>query len=346
MQTSSQKIICLIPTKNEDWILERTLSALSLFADVIIVGDGNSSDKTLEICKNFSKVIVIENNRPNLSSVNRRQIMLDESRKYGTHNIVCCFDADEIPTAEVLSDSFWNEIKQLAPGTSVNLEWITLWKSPRTYAQGDTVWAGQYKPFIFCDDGITNFTPGDVHEGRVPEGFDIQAKNIESVKVLHYQFVLWERMLSKQALIRVLEMENLGRNPFFINFRYGITKDERGVIKTDIPGIWYKGYEKHGLDIVKDFKKNNVLWQDREVLRYFFKNGCKKYKWLDIWDIPWEQKRVALVESGEGVEIEEKLVDPRNMFIRLYHWVLSKINIIFLIELYGKYIQVIHAKKA
>ena len=49
-------IFCLMPVKNEEWIIERSLSSASIWADKIIVSDQGSTDRTVEIARRFPKV--------------------------------------------------------------------------------------------------------------------------------------------------------------------------------------------------------------------------------------------------------------------------------------------------
>ena len=74
------KKIVLMPVKNEDWILEYSLSCASLWADHIIVADQTSTDRTPEICRKFEKVIYVKNHAEFHSS-NVRKLLLDEARK-------------------------------------------------------------------------------------------------------------------------------------------------------------------------------------------------------------------------------------------------------------------------
>ena len=47
MMKDLPKIIVVTPIKNEDWILDRFLSVTSQFADLIIIADQNSTDKSM-----------------------------------------------------------------------------------------------------------------------------------------------------------------------------------------------------------------------------------------------------------------------------------------------------------
>ncbi len=334
------KKIVIIPSKNEDWILDKTLAALSLFADYIIIGDAFSWDKTPEIAKKYPKVIFLQNPDPYMGSRNRRQIMLDEARKFGADNLIFCFDADEIPSANILdqSNSFWTKAGQLKPGASLQLEWITLWKSAKEYRDDNSVWSGQYKPFVFRDNGVTNYAPGDVHESKVPAGFDTTAEKETTVKVLHFHFVLWDRMLSKQAHARLNEYKKYHRSPFMINFRYGITKEERGLQVSPVPNNWTAAYEEQGINL-EDFTSSKFYGFDIEMLRDFKTHGPEKFSWLDIWDINWEAKRQAALGQGiEGMPTYE-IRDPRAIVVKLYHSLFSLLPQQVITEWYGKFKQ-------
>ena len=50
------KIVACIPSKNEEFIIDKVLKVLSKFCYKIIVNDDNSTDRTQEICKSYEKV--------------------------------------------------------------------------------------------------------------------------------------------------------------------------------------------------------------------------------------------------------------------------------------------------
>jgi glycosyltransferase involved in cell wall biosynthesis len=71
------KKILLFPVRNEEWILEQTLPAASLWADHIIVADHNSSDATPDILRRFPKVSIIQNTNEFHTSTIRRELLAE-----------------------------------------------------------------------------------------------------------------------------------------------------------------------------------------------------------------------------------------------------------------------------
>ena len=77
-------VICVIPIKNEAWILNRCLAAASLWADYIIVSDQMSTDGSREIALKYLKVQLIDNLSSKFNEVGRQQLLLDAARKIDT----------------------------------------------------------------------------------------------------------------------------------------------------------------------------------------------------------------------------------------------------------------------
>lgn len=76
-------IFCLMPVKNEEWIIERSLSSASIWADKIIVSDQGSTDRTVEIARRFPKVTLLDNSK--LEEFNEQEMrapLFAEARKY------------------------------------------------------------------------------------------------------------------------------------------------------------------------------------------------------------------------------------------------------------------------
>lgn len=286
------KKILVLPVKNEEWILEKSLAYNSQWADNIIIADQNSSDKTMEICKKFPKVTVIPNTEVGLHQSHARQMLLDFVRKtYGNDNIIFALDADEILSANAINNKdFWNKILSLKPGQSAMLQWIMLWRSINKYRNDNSRWSNNWMYFIFRDNGKFNYPEKRTSEPRMPEEFMLDFVKYEEVKVLHFEFVDWQRMLSKQRRYRVMDF--LERESFLnivrINRMYWETKNETKLGVSNVPAEWFSGYKEifaeEDLTLPKSF-----YWYNNSVLEKFRKYGVKEFAWLDIWDKDWGQ---------------------------------------------------------
>lgn len=96
-------LICLLRIRDEELILQDTLSHLSSFADLICVYEDASTDRTRQILYSHPKVaMIIENNlwlpgeEARLDSETRhRGLLLQEARRHWAFNWCMCCDADE-----------------------------------------------------------------------------------------------------------------------------------------------------------------------------------------------------------------------------------------------------------
>lgn len=290
-----------MPIRNEEWILERTLTCLSLFFDHIIVADQNSTDASPDICRKFPKVVYIKNDTTEYNEGKRRQLLLDAARAYEGNNFIANIAADEILSANILQPgAFERLIGNSKPGTSFSLQWVQLWRSETQYRDDASVWSNLYRPFAFIDDRKTDYQSGFAHLSLVPEAFMNATVVSTDIKVLHYQFVEFDRMLAKQRWARLLEY---GKYPqpsflrsFILNNKYYITKDERNMGLATTPSIWLAGYEPYAQKPVE--KPWHITTSEEFIARY----GPENLRWLDIWDYSWKNAP-----------------DKRNCLQRFYH---------------------------
>ncbi len=312
-----------MPVRNEEWILEKTLSALSLFADHIIIADHNSTDKTPEICKKFPKVKVIKN-EAKFQSSHIRGTLLRVAREIEGESVIFSFDADEIPTTHILTDEFWAEIEKLPPGTAIEMQWVNLWGSCTVYRDDNSIWSNSYKVFGFIDDRVSDFVSkeGDYdHVARVPLAVLQNTKRLEHPKVLHFQFIDWEKVAVKQAHYRVIEYLQRKRSlldAFKINVRYFSYGEDKDVRTSPVPESWIEQYEETGLTL-KSFPKNSLTWLDIDTLKFFKEYGHSFFTWLDIWNIDWEKKRLLALKEQIADVPDHPIIDPRPWYVRYYH---------------------------
>lgn len=314
------KIIAVMPVKNEEWILERTLRALSYFCDAIIVADQNSTDKTPDILRSCPKVHVIEN-REVLHNNTVRWRLLEAARQFDGYNLIMMFDADELPAATIMNEKNLETLASLPVGWSAEFRWIQLWRNPRQYRDDRSVWSNMWKHMAFKDDRQMMYESRVVindHTARIPQTAVQNTRRLPDIPILHFQFVVFDRMLAKQRWYRITEHLFSSRSATDINSMYAITRDERDILLKEVPREWTKPWEDVGVDL-DQFQVGELFWYDIETLRHFRKHGVRRLADLDIWDVDWEQKRqLALAQGYDGLP-EKPIRDPRNLEQKLCH---------------------------
>jgi len=319
------KTITLMPVKNEAWIIRKTLTALSQFCDLIIVADQGSTDGTSDILNSFEKVHVVENTEK-FHSHHVRTLLLDAARDFDGYNLIFNLDADEIPAATILYQNVFQEISDIPQGTSVILPWIQLWRSTNHYRNDNSVWSNSKKHFVFRDDRNSGYETKNFavdHAPKVPTKTLENSITIDDVPVLHYQFVVFERMLAKQRWYRLLEILTTEKSAESINESYIITRDERDIHLDAVPDRWLDGWREMGLDL-DSFSSQEIYWHDVEALEYFAKYGVEKFQLLDVWDVDWEaRRRTALAQEYSNVP-QYAMCDPRSIDIKFYHRSLNR----------------------
>lgn len=309
------KIICLTPVKNESWILEKFLSATSLWADHIIIADQFSDDDSREIARRFEKVILINNPSVEFNEPERQRLLIEAARKIEGPRLLITLDADEFLTANYHDSDEWDFIMQAPPGTVISFRWVNLKPDFTKYWSPD-----RHFPWGFIDDG-SEHTGAVIHSTRIPMPINAMKIDLEEIKVLHYQYTDWERMASKHRWYQCWEVLNRPKRSAFDIYRqyhhmYEVKDSDLFDVKTE----WFVYYLVNNINI-KSVTKEGVYWWDREVLSNFQQYGTKMFRKLDIWDTDW--KRLADHFKIEG---DSTFNDPRNFLDKLVHSWLKSAN--------------------
>jgi hypothetical protein len=206
-----KKLICLIPTWNEEWILDLTLRYNSQVFDFIIVLDQMSTDKTLEIAANFKNVIVKKNKSKYFNEDERQLVLIKHAREMYPHSILFALDADEILYTHDKC-AFKSEVLKSSIGTNLYMPWIDVFPNLRKALITDA------KQFAYVDDGIAH-TPLNMHSPRLPTGKD--KVNLQNGSVIHLQYVNLNRNRSKHLWYIHYEMANFkNNNRIFLLIKY------------------------------------------------------------------------------------------------------------------------------
>jgi glycosyltransferase involved in cell wall biosynthesis len=277
--TADRKTVVITPIKNESWILREFLAAASIYADNIIVSDQHSSDKSVEIAKSFPKVIVIKNESLVYNELDRQQRLLEEARKLGENNLIIALDADEFISPNFFLEGHLDKVKSLAPGTSVEVELANLLPDYLRY------WAVKLQPVMFIDDGSANQDMSTMHCRRLPTGGATLNVKLDEVKVMHFQFIDWKRMLSKHRWYQMHERVNFPKKSSLEIFRtYHHMFSIRKSMLRLVPQSWFFDYKTAGVDILNLPKNLASYWWDESSRALLSAHGSGLFKMLDVWE--------------------------------------------------------------
>lgn len=152
-----QELSVVLATYNEEKNLPNCLDSVADLADEIIIVDGSSIDKTVEIAKKYGAKVIITENLP-IFHINKQKAI-----DLATKDWVLQLDADERVTPELAQ-----EIKEKI-GNSVNGYWIPRknWFLGRFLMKG-----GQYPDYTLrlYRKGKGRLPQRDVHEQAIVEG--------------------------------------------------------------------------------------------------------------------------------------------------------------------------------
>jgi len=308
-----KSVICLTPVRNESWILDKFLSSTSIWADYIIISDQNSDDNSRDIARKYEKVRLIKNSYTDYNEFLIRQVLFEEARKIKGDNVLIALDADEFFTPDLFFSDEWEKVLTSDPGTVIKSKFVNLLPDLQYYWFGpmDLAWG-------FIDDN-SEYSAGKIHTNRMIYPKDASILLLEKIKVMHFQYTNWNRMVSKHRWYQCWERINNPQKNSIEIFRpyhhmYSVKKSEL----KKIPGEWFDYYKESGIDLAIVNKQEYYYW-DKEVLEYFNKYGTQFFKREDIWDINWE-----VAARAYGCKDTNKYKDPRNFFLKIVHFWLRK----------------------
>lgn len=312
------KKIALLAVKNEAWILERNLTILDNFCDIILVADGQSTDGSLTIYKKFKKVQLVDDHSVSIKGKNRRGELLNAARQIEGNNLLFFLDADELVMLPQ-DEKKWEEIlQQLKPGEIIEVPWLWLWKSALHYRDDASVWSDRWLPFVFYDDRHSQYEIGDWHESRIP-GSNQKVVRCKELALVHFATVARNKFESRQDWCRMMEFLNTKKSVKHINIVYAYTLDERNIQLKGLSNECLAKWETLGVDINR-FDDPELNWYDLEVLKLMSLHGEKKFNSLNIWDTNWEYKRQLAIASAGYPDVPlTPIKDSRNWEQKIYH---------------------------
>jgi hypothetical protein len=302
----------MTPVRNEAWVIKPFVQAAQCWATAVIVADQNSTDGTLQLLQQTAGVDVVINDSPIFDENHRQRLLLDRARTISGKRILIALDADEAISANFATSAEWKELDSVAPGTILRFRWANVlpgfeyaWIPP------------QPTIFGFVDDG-SDHKGTRIHSTRVPRPDNAPILDVQDVVVLHFQYVVWERMISKQRWYQAWEhTTNRKKSPLQIFREYnhmfgGWAESEIHPVKPE----WLEGYTRAGIDF-RALKPEPVMWWDQEVIAMLREHGPRHFRKLAIWNQDWNAVADRLgLEHGD-------LSDPRSMREQIAHRLLA-----------------------
>ena len=306
-------IIVMTPVRNEAWVLRAFLEATSLWADYIIIADQMSTDGSREIAKEYTKVILIDNNRKEMHQAATRRLLFDEARKIDGEKILFALDADEFLYGDFVNTQDWDKIMNSKPDDSFSWRWMNLKGGDDSLFFIDQkyfYWAAHESEELW--EGV--FPDNFIHEWRLPWSSKADKNHEFLLKDFFSIHLARVNQLRQKNKERYYQVSTIGNNPKKSRIAlYRQYHEEENPEYMEVPLDTYSFYENNGLNIWDYVDRNDEgEYYTYEIIKFFQRDGVKKYALLDIWDGEWIKR------NG--------LKDPRNIFQKLLHGYLRKTN--------------------
>jgi hypothetical protein len=304
--------ICVTPVRNEAWIIDRFLSAAKSWASNVVVADQGSTDGTFQKLQSTPGVDVVVNDSPVFDEAHRQRILLERARTFDGKRILFGLDADEALSANCLQSKEWERVSEAKPGTVLRFRWVNIlpgfkeaWIPPG------------YSAFGFVDNGC-DFSGWRIHSPRVPQPAGAPVIDLEEVVVLHFQYVAWDRMVSKHRWYQAWEHtkhQQKGPLQIFREYHHMYGSWDKSEILPVKPE-WLEGYDRVGIDF-RSLQSEPVTWWDREIVQMLREHGPERFRRIAIWDRDWNAVAARIGTNGAD------LSDPRSPWEKTVHRLLK-----------------------
>lgn len=291
-------LICLMPVRNEDWIVGLTARAVLMWCDRLIVLDHASTDQTPEILdavvrESKGRVQVVRDEDPTWREMHHRQQLLTIARSYGATHIAMV-DADEIVTGNLVGD-IRAHIETLPKWSVLNLPQHCLSGDIQVrYASG--IWSEQHTPVAFLDDPTYRWERREGYDWhhRYPMGRTVSAfQPIRRAQggLMHLQFLNERRLRAKQALYKMTEVlrwpDREPRAQMNARYNYAVYSGPVQPVATPavrleaLPTQWWDAYRP----LLRYLSPDATPWQEAACRHLWQEHGAEKFSGLDLFGV-------------------------------------------------------------
>jgi len=210
MKNKKSTISIAIATYNEEGNIVKCINAVKDWVNEIVIADGSSQDKTVQVASKFKNVKIIETTNKEIFHINKN-IAIDAC----TSDWILQLDADEIVSVELKE-----EIEKILEKDPKDVKENGFWINRKNYFLGSFLKKGGQYPdstLRFFKNGKGRLPCVDVHEQPVIEGEAGHLKN----DLQHYADTSFSRYLLRHnryttSLARELQEKKVSIN--WINF--------------------------------------------------------------------------------------------------------------------------------
>lgn len=276
MSLERATVVCMTPVKNEEWIMKRFLEAASLWADVIVVADQGSTDRTTEICRSFSKVKLIQNTSEKFNEEGRQDLLIRSAREIPGKRLLIALDADEFLTGNFEREPEWNEMLTAEPGTVFEMKWPCITSDYQNYWMTE----GASNLFAVMDDGCPHHGR-EMHSIRVPISKHAVTRRLETLEVMHFQYTDWNRMKCKNLWYQCYERIHHPEKSAASIYRMYHHMDVRRTLQK-IPESWLEAYESAGIHLDEQEEITKEYWWTKEIHDFIEQYGENFFQYIDF----------------------------------------------------------------
>jgi glycosyltransferase involved in cell wall biosynthesis len=288
------KLVGMMPVRNEEWVVGLSLRAALLFLDEVVVLDHGSSDRTPELlaaiaAEHPERVHRLAESDPLWRETAIRNRLLAAARRRGATHL-CALDADEVLTGNLLP-GIRGLFAALAPGETLYLPWLPLWRSCDRYRDDDSEVATDcWMVLGFRDHPALRYRNNqadfDIHCRRIRDqgGVRRHGRGKADGGVFHLTFANWHRLRVKTAWYKMQETLRFGslRTAAQLNQWYACDLDETGLRTRAVPPEWWEPYRCWRGEVTLD----GPAWHESECRQLWQRHGPAAFAGLELWGVP------------------------------------------------------------